>query len=193
MQKPLKITYRNLAHSAIIESLVQEREKMLEHFCDRITGCHVLVEALARGLQGANRLRVRIDLDVPGEQLMAVIDEPCRHQACDDACVAIQHAFHDMELQLEKYIAHTTGGFPATRRGRISELFKEMNYGKIGMNDGTEVYFHRNSVLDDAFDRLETGTPVKFIEQNGLLGAQATVVKVVGRRRAKKPGRSVDH
>ncbi|MCO6414133.1 MAG: HPF/RaiA family ribosome-associated protein [Thiogranum sp.] len=193
MQKPLKITYRNMEHSSIIDSLVQEREKKLERFCDQITGCHVLVENLARKRHGSNRLHVRIDLDVPGKQLISVADEPCRHQARDDACVAIQHAFHDIQLQLEEYIEHTTGGLPTPKRGRISEVFKEMNYGKIGLSDGTEVYFHRNSVLDDAFDRLETGTPVRFIEQHGLLGAQATVVKVIARRRAKKPRRAADH
>ncbi len=71
----------------------------------------------------------------------------------------------------------TTVELPAS--GVVTELVAGMNYGIITTPDGLEVYFHRNSVLGGAFDRLETGSPVRFAAAPGLLGAQAVTVKLL--------------
>ena len=47
--------------------------------------------------------------------------------------------------------------------------------------DGREVFFHRNSVLDDGFRHLDIGTEVRFVEELGEKGPQASTVKLVGR------------
>ena len=39
------------------------------------------------------------------------------------------------------------------------------DYGFIATSDGREIYFHRNSVIDDAFDRLSVGSEVRFAEE----------------------------
>ena len=44
--------------------------------------------------------------------------------------------------------------------------------------DGREIYFHRNSVLNGRFDRLERGAKVRFIEEMGEKGPQASTVVV---------------
>jgi cold shock CspA family protein len=36
--------------------------------------------------------------------------------------------------------------------------------------DGREVYFHCNSVLDDAFEHLTVGSEVRFVEEMGEKG-----------------------
>jgi cold shock CspA family protein len=57
-------------------------------------------------------------------------------------------------------------------------------FGKFGFlqaADGHEVYFHRNSVLDDAFSRLTVGTHVTFVEEIGEKGSQASTVKLLGK------------
>jgi cold shock CspA family protein len=43
--------------------------------------------------------------------------------------------------------------------------------------DGCEVYFHCNSVLDDAFEHLTVGSEVRFVEEMGEKGPQATSVR----------------
>jgi cold shock CspA family protein len=63
--------------------------------------------------------------------------------------------------------------------GLVTELVAGMNYGIITSRDGVEVYFHRNSVRDDAFDRLATGNRVMFVAAPGLLGAQAITVQLL--------------
>jgi cold shock CspA family protein len=43
------------------------------------------------------------------------------------------------------------------------------------------IYFHRNSVLKNAFDRLEIGSEVRFSEEAGEQGPQASSVTLVGK------------
>jgi len=50
-------------------------------------------------------------------------------------------------------------------------------YGFIETAVGREVYFHRNSVLDDAFEHLTVGSEVRFAEEMG--------------RKARRPARFV--
>ncbi len=59
---------------------------------------------------------------------------------------------------------------------RIGEEF-----GFLESADGREVYFHRNSVLDGAFARLQVGSRVSFAEEAGDKGPQASTVHLLGK------------
>jgi len=61
-------------------------------------------------------------------------------------------------------------------------LFPKQDYGFLETPDGREIYFHRNSVLHPGFDRLEIGTEVRFVEELGQEGPQASTVAIVGTR-----------
>ncbi len=54
-------------------------------------------------------------------------------------------------------------------------------FGFIETPDGREIYFHRNSVLNDGFPRLDVGTRVTFAEEMGEKGPQATTVHIAGK------------
>jgi cold shock CspA family protein len=45
--------------------------------------------------------------------------------------------------------------------------------GFLESDDGREIYFHRQSVLGDAFDKFSLGTKVFFAEEEGEKGPQA--------------------
>ena len=60
--------------------------------------------------------------------------------------------------------------------GLVSKLFPDRGYGFIETPDGIEVYFHKNSVADPGFDRLTVGTEVRFVEEDGEHGPQASTV-----------------
>jgi cold shock CspA family protein len=57
------------------------------------------------------------------------------------------------------------------------------DYGFAQTQDGQEVYFHKNSVVDDAFDRLKIGGEVRLViaESEGVEGAQASAVTPIGK------------
>jgi cold shock CspA family protein len=63
----------------------------------------------------------------------------------------------------------------------VISLHPEEDYGKIGTPDGRVIYFHRNSVLNGGFDALEVGNEVRFAEEAGDLGPQASSVSPVGK------------
>jgi cold shock CspA family protein len=57
-------------------------------------------------------------------------------------------------------------------------LFPERGYGFLTTSDGREVYFHQNSVLGNKFKDLKIGTEVRFVEEPGDKGPQASTVRV---------------
>ncbi len=65
----------------------------------------------------------------------------------------------------------------------VGRIFREQGYGFILTPEGREIYFHQNAVLNDHFDRLTAGTGVRFTEEMGKEGPQATTVQIVD-----KPG-----
>ena len=65
-------------------------------------------------------------------------------------------------------------------RGRVRALFPMEDYGTISTADEGESYFHRNSVLNKNFDAMAIGDKVRFQEEDGSNGPQASTVKVEG-------------
>ena len=60
-------------------------------------------------------------------------------------------------------------------------LHPEEDYGKLESPQGRVIYFHRNSMLKGAFARLETGSEVRYTEEAGEQGPQASRVALVGK------------
>lgn len=182
MQLPLQIAFHNMEHSDAVEAAVREKAAKLDEFCDRIMGCRVVVEAPHRHHRRGNQYQVRIDLTVPGEEIV-VNREPAEHTEYRDLGVALRDAFDAARRQLEDYVRRRRGAVKAhagAAHAKVARLFPEEGYGFLETADGREVYFHRHSVLDDAFDRLEVGTEVAFAEEEGKKGPQASTVAVSG-------------
>lgn len=185
MRLPLQISFRNMSHSEALEHAIVEHADRLDRFSDRIMGCRVLVETCHRRHQG-NLYHVRIDLTLPGREIV-VGREPALHRAHEDAHVAVRDAFNAATRRLEDYarrLDHRIRIHEGPPRGHITRLNRGEGFGFIGMPDGREVYFHRNSVLNADFDRLEVGAPVRFHEEPGNEGPQASTVHVERKGRA---------
>jgi cold shock CspA family protein len=65
--------------------------------------------------------------------------------------------------------------------GRIATLFPDEGYGFIETSDGSEVYFHRNSLFNDDFEQLQVGDEVRFAEEEGDKGLQASTIRLIGK------------
>jgi cold shock CspA family protein/ribosome-associated translation inhibitor RaiA len=183
MEQPLQITAHNLALSQDVEAVIRREVAKLEQFYPRILNCRVLLDAEHRFPAGeVVAYGVRIDLTVPNGGL------PTTRQTHEELLTAVQRAFDASRRQLEDHARIQRGEVGAqkvTPHGRVRLLFPWEGYGFLETADGREVYFHRNSVQDGAFDRLEVGLEVRFVEEPGEKGPQATTVAPVfrGRRR----------
>lgn len=180
MQAPAQITFHNLNHSDVIEKRVKEEVDKLEQFYDRITSCRVIVERPQRRHQKGDTYAVRIFLEIPGGKDIVVNRDAGLDHSHEDAFVAIRDAFGSARRQLQDLVRVRQGDVkhhepPPT--GRIAALVVAEDHGHISSADGRLIYFHRNSVEGDAFDTLEVGQQVRFSEEVGDKGPQATFVK----------------
>jgi ribosome-associated translation inhibitor RaiA/cold shock CspA family protein len=183
MNLPLQITFRNLDRSEAVADLIGKHAARLETYCPHITSCRVAVESLHHHHHRGHHFQVRIDVTVPGQEL-AASQEADEHHAYTDINVAVGDAFDSMRRQLEEYSSRRQGKVKAHDtpvHGAIFELFPDSDYGRIKTSDGELVYFHRNSVVDTDFDQLAVGDELRFSEEIGEKGPQASTVHRVGK------------
>ena len=183
MQVPLEISFRDMEHSPAVEAEIREKAAQLDEFCDRITSCKVIVEAPHHHHHKGNLYHVRIRIAVPRKEI--VVDrEPEAHHAHEDVHVTIRDAFKEARRQLQDYAREIRGAtklHETPPHGFVAKLFPQEGYGFIEAPDGREIYFHANSLLDVPFDQLTIGREVRFVEETGEQGPQATSVRPVGR------------
>jgi ribosomal subunit interface protein len=103
MQIPLQITFKGMEPTEAIEAKIRQKVDKLNKHHDRITACHVLVEAPHRSHNKGVLFTVHIDLTVPGGEI-AVNKEHGDEHAHEDLYVAIRDAFAAAERQLEHLI-----------------------------------------------------------------------------------------
>jgi cold shock CspA family protein/ribosome-associated translation inhibitor RaiA len=213
MQLTPTLTFRGVERTGALETEILTRLRKLETYYSGIMGCRVLVELVQRHHEAGNRYHVRIDLTVPGDEIV-VAHEGGLHATAQDvdaekitkvaesdperkhARVAIREAFDVARRRLQDYVRRQRGAVKASikqARGRVSQLFPIDEYGYIEAEDGHEVYFQKSSVLKDAFDLLAVGGAVSFVEEPGEKGPQASTVKLLHPRRVHRtshPARS---
>jgi cold shock CspA family protein/ribosome-associated translation inhibitor RaiA len=183
METPLQITFRHMTPVPALEELIRAQAAKLEEFFNKITGCHVTVEMPHRHHQHGNVYQVRIDVIVPGSEIV-VNREPGMAAQHRDAESAVHDAFATAGRLLEDYVRRLRGDIKyreGMQHGRVVRLFPNEGCGFLETGDGRELYFHRHSVLRDAFAQLQLGDEVAFAEEQGQKGPQASTVRPVGR------------
>jgi cold shock CspA family protein/ribosome-associated translation inhibitor RaiA len=207
MKIPLQITFRHMPPTPAIEENIREKAAKLDELHDGIMGCRVAVEAPHRHHHKGKAYVVRIDLTVPGGELvvnrepkrlvpkktklgtepekeLTELHEPSKHAAHEDLYVAIRDAFNAAGRKLQNHARRRRGNIKAHEPhtvARIASLVPMEDHGFLLTPDGREVYFHRNSVLTPGFDRLEIGHEVYFAEELGDKGPQASTVRQAGK------------
>lgn len=74
MDQDLRISFHNLPHSDAVEHDIRERVAKLEQYYDHLVGCRVVVESPARNAAGAASFAVKIELAVPGSDIVVKPD-----------------------------------------------------------------------------------------------------------------------
>lgn len=181
METPLQVTFRNMERTPAIEEQIEARVQKLETFCDRIVGCHVVVEAPHRRHRQGNQYSVKLQVSVPRREIV-INRDPGRDEAHEDVGIAIRDAFSAAQRQLEDYVRELRGdtkSHAVPAHGRIQKLLDD--FGFIETADQREFYFHANSVIGHPFANLEVGQEVRFVEEAGDEGPQATSIHLLGR------------
>jgi ribosomal subunit interface protein len=97
MQVPLQINFHDVPQSEALEARVREKAARLEAFYPRIMSCRVAIEAQHRHKHQGKHYAVRVDVRVPGREIVANRDHH------EDVYVALREAFDAARRQLEEY------------------------------------------------------------------------------------------
>jgi ribosome-associated translation inhibitor RaiA len=108
MKLPLEIVFRNVVHTAEIEKRIRSKAAKLDRICDRITGCRVVVEAPHKHHHKGNTYHVRIELTVPGDEI--VVNRDPQDQEHTDLGIALRDAFQAAQRQLAAYSRKRNAG-----------------------------------------------------------------------------------
>jgi ribosomal subunit interface protein len=99
---PIQITWRDIPQSDAVEAVIREKADKLDKFFDKITSCRVLVESSHKRHHQGNLYRIRIELEVPGDQISVTRDAGDQH-AHEDIYVTLRDAFNAARRQLQDY------------------------------------------------------------------------------------------
>lgn len=165
-----QITFKDVPPSDAVEKTIREKASKLERYYSRIIGCRVAVEAVQQRQHQGKLYSVRIDITVPGSEIVINRIEN------EDVYVAIRDAFDAAKRKLEAFAERQRGEVKIHEeppKGRIARLETSEGYGFITTSDGREIYFHKNSVIRPDFEKLKEGIEVEFLEVQGKKGPQA--------------------
>ncbi len=177
---PIQVVFRNMPPSDAVEQKVREQALKLHRYYDRILSCKIAIEISHKHQHKGFLYHVRIDLTIPNAQLV-VSRDPMENHAHEDAYVAIRDAFISMRRKLQNFVRkqhHMVKHHEKPLHGRIIEIAPPADYGYIETDDGGEIRFSSNSVIDYDFDKLEVGDEVRFVEAENDEEPSASTVHV---------------
>ncbi len=183
MQIPLEISYRDVKKTNKIDNLIREKVDKLERACDYITSCRVAVEKPQRAINTGNPYRIRIDMRVPPGHELVVERKPGEGSMSDALEKVIRYAFDAAKKQLEKLTQKQRENVKQHPQQEVAaivdRIFHDDGYGFLRTINGREIYFHKNSVVNKDFEKMQTGMGVNYFEELGEEGPQASTVHVI--------------
>ncbi|MBN8909523.1 MAG: HPF/RaiA family ribosome-associated protein [Rhodospirillales bacterium] len=186
MDRPLEIAFHNLDASPTVEAEIRRRVDKLDRRFGGLVACRVAVEAQHRQHRTGNVFEVHVTLSVPGQDL-AVSRQPQKAKeryANPDIHTSIRDAFDAAERQLESYKGKlredTSSPSAGAVTGQVTLIEPSTNHGFLLTKTGTQLYFHRDSVTNGAFETLKPGDPVHYVEEASDSGPVATKVRLAG-------------
>jgi cold shock CspA family protein/ribosome-associated translation inhibitor RaiA len=175
---PVQITARRCTLSPAEEATIRQEASSLDTFADRIVSCRVVVETPHRRHRTGSRFALRIDIGLPqGEAVVT-------RRADDNFLTAVQEAFTAARRQIQDHARVLRGDVKRPEQpetATVAKLFPWEGYGFLELGTGEEIYFHRNAVVNDGFDKLEVGTQCRYVESTGDKGPQASTVSPIWR------------
>jgi cold shock CspA family protein len=205
MDFPVQISYRNVGASPVVEAFVRKQAEKLTTFHHGIVRCRVVIDLNHQHLRRGNRFLVKVLVSVPGGQVVArnlaipqdtekLLEAGRKFKKMEvgapqkELSLAVAKAFHSAGRRLQDLVREQRRQVKTHEEslGQVVEIFPEGGYGFLETDDGRRIYFHRNSVLHGGFETLVPGTIVRFAEEQGEQGPQASTVQLVRRGRQRR-------
>ena len=176
MQTPVEIDFQGMSGTPEVHASIEKHVAELEQWYGRVTACRVVL----KGPGGHHRTGGLYEVNV-GRTAQADERQAGLSFAINDAFKHVRRRLQDRVRRLQGQVKQHEG----QPMGTVKSLDASGEFGFLEAADGHEVYFHRNSVLDGAYNRLAVGTHVAFAEEMGEKGPQASTVKLLGKHRLR--------
>ena len=108
MTIPVQITFRHMETSPAVETRVRELTDHLGVFSDRIQTCRVVVDSPHRHHHQGKVFAVKVQLVLPGEDVVVDMERPQR-DGHEDVYVVLRDAFDAAKRQLQQRMASLRG------------------------------------------------------------------------------------
>ena len=156
MQTPPEIEFQGMVGTPEIEDAIATHVAELEQRWGRITACRVVLKGAGQRHRKGGLYEVHIRLALPDGREVNVERTPSADERHSDLTFALNDAFKHARRQLQDQVRRAQGQVKhheGPSIGTVVRLDPSGEFGFLEANDGQEIYFHRNSVLDDAFSR----------------------------------------
>jgi len=173
MQTPIEIQFQGMAGAAAIREMIADHVAQLEKRWNRVTACRVVVKAPSEHHKTGGLYEVHIRLALPDGREVNVQRTPPADERHADLVFALNDAFKHARRQLQDEVRRAQGQTKRHDAGSIGTVVSIDPIGEFGFlqsGDGQEIYFNRNSVLNNGFARLRVGSRVTFAEEQGDKG-----------------------
>jgi len=178
METPIQIDFHGFDPTPAQQAAVHDLVTRFEDKFGRIVAGRIVVKGPGERHVRGGLYEINIRLKLPNGKEVDVSRTPPADERHSDFAFALNDAFKRARRQLQQQAERLQGEVkahegPAT--GQVTQLFDD--HGFIEDEDGFEIYFHRNSVLNNGFSKLKLGTRVTLVVAEGENGPQASTVR----------------
>jgi cold shock CspA family protein/ribosome-associated translation inhibitor RaiA len=184
MQTPVQIDFQGLNASVRTREAIAKHVAELEDRYGRVTACRVVLKGPGKHHRTGGLFEVNIRLSLPNGREVDISRTPKADERHSDLTFAIDDAFKRARRRLQDHVRRLQGQVKqhdAQPIGKVARLDALGKFGIIEGADGEEIFFHRNSVLNNEFSKLKLGVRVTYFEEAGEKGPQASTVRLLGK------------
>ena len=182
MQMPVEIDFQGMKANDVLRAAINEHLDSLERRCGRLTSCRISVRAPSEHHRNGGLYEVTINLTLPQGRTVEIGRTPSADERHADVNFAVNDAFKRARRRLQDQARRMRGDIKQHDEQPIGTIKRlDGSFGFIETADGRDIYFHRNSVLNEGFSQLVPGARVSYFEEIGEKGAQASTVRLLGK------------
>jgi cold shock CspA family protein len=182
MQTPIEIDFKGFTGSDAQKAAIARHLDEVEQRFERIISGRIHVKSPDKHHRKGAAFETSIRLKLPAGREVDVSRTPGADERHANFSFALADAFRRAERQLHDRVERIQGevktvvGMPI---GIGTRLFDDHCF--LESADGLEICFHRNSVVNHGFGKLEPGSRVTCVEEPGEKGPRASTAERLGK------------
>jgi len=188
METPVQIDFQGMDASPQVRAAIAKHISQLEERFGRVTAGRVVLKSPGGHHRTGGLYELHVRLALPDGREVNISHTPQNDERYSNIDFALNDVFKRARRQLQDQVRKLQGqvkphsGQPV---GTVVELDSLGEFGFIETEDGREIYFHRNSVLNGGFADLKVGSRVTYAEEVGEKGPQASTVKLLDKHKLR--------